>query len=86
MHRLVHADNATGPKLAMVPTSTGQALFAEYIDYGVHVYELNSNIGHGAGPMKTLGFLSTGQSLTYAGVKFDVSTADSSGVYISVTR
>ena len=86
MHRLVHADNATGPKLAMAPTSTGQALFAEYIDYGVHVYELNSNIGHGAGPMKTLGFLSTGQSLTYAGVKFDVSTADSSGAYISVTR
>ena len=70
----------------MVPTSPGQALFAEYINNGVHVYELNSNISHGAGPMKTLGLLGSGQSVTHAGVKFEVSTADSTGVYITVTR
>ncbi len=86
VHRLVHANNSAGQKLVMVPTSIGQALFAEYIDYGVHLYELNSNISHGAGPMKTLGLLGAGQSVTHAGVKFEVSATDSSGVYITVTR
>ncbi len=86
VHRLVHANNAAGSKLAMVPTSTGQALFAEYINNGVHVYELNSNISHGAGPMKTLGLLGSGQSVTHAGVTFQVSATDSSSVYITVTR
>ncbi|MFM8017090.1 MAG: hypothetical protein ACKPCO_13660, partial [Actinomycetota bacterium] len=29
-HRLVHANNSTGTKLAMLPTTPGRALFAEY--------------------------------------------------------
>lgn len=85
-HHLVHANNAAGEKLAMVPTAPGRALFAEYIDNGVHVYELNSTIGHGAGPMKTLGLLQAGQWITHAGVEIAVSAVDSTGVYVTVKQ
>ena len=85
-HRLVHTNNANGEKLAMVPLGSGQALFAEYINNGVHVYALNSNIGHGAGPIKTLGLLQAGQSITHAGMQVTVSAADSSSVYVKIGR
>jgi len=85
-HRLVHANNANGEKLAMVPLGSGRALLAEYINYGVHVYALDSNIGHGAGPIKTLGLLQAGQSITHAGMQVTVSAADSSSVYVRVGR
>ena len=85
-HRLVHANNANGEKLAMVPLGSGRALFAEYINNGVHVYALDSNIGHGAGPIKTLGLLQAGQSVTHAGMQVTVSAADSSSVYVKIGR
>jgi hypothetical protein len=47
---------------------------------------LDSNISHGAGPMKTLGFLNVGQSVTHNNVKFELTAADSTGVYLTVTR
>jgi hypothetical protein len=85
-HRLVHANNANGEKLAMVPLGSGRALFAEYINNGVHVYALDSNIGHGAGPIKTLALLQAGQSITHAGMQVTVSAADSSSVYVKIGR
>jgi hypothetical protein len=85
-HHVVHANAADGPKLVMVPTSSGKAVFAEFIDDAVHVYDLDSTIGHGAGPMKTIGRLRTGQSVTHMNVKIEVTAADATGVYITVTR
>ena len=85
-HHLVHANNSTGAKLVVVATAPGRALFAEYIDDGVHVYELNSNISHGAGPMKTLGLLQAGQWITHAGLEIAVSAVDATGVYVTVGR
>jgi hypothetical protein len=85
-HHVVHANAAEGPKLVMVPTSSGKAVFAEFIDDAVHVYDLDSTIGHGAGPMKTIGRLRTGQSFTHMNVKIEVAAADATGVYITVTR
>ncbi len=86
VHHLVQANDANGEKMVMVPTAPGKAVFAEYITDGVHVYDLDSNISHGAGPMKTLGFLKVGQSVTHNNVKVELTAADSTGVYISVTR
>ena len=86
VHHLVQANDANGEKMVMVPTAPGKAVFAEYIADGVHVYDLDSNINHGAGPMKTLGFLKVGQSVTHNNVKVDLTAADSSGVYLTVTR
>jgi len=85
-HRLVHANNPTGTKLAMVPTAPGRALFAEYIDDLVHVYELNSTIGHGAGPMQTIGLLKAGQRVIHNGVEISVSAVDATGVYVTVRQ
>jgi len=85
-HHVVHANAADGPKLVMVPTSSGKAVFAEFIDDAVHVYDLDSTINHGAGPMKTIGTLRTGQSFTHMNVKIEVTAADATGVYITVTR
>jgi hypothetical protein len=85
-HRLTNLNRAAGEKLAMVPLGSGKALFAEYIDDGVHVYSLDSNVGHGAGPMKTLGLLAVGQSITYAGVQVTVNAVDATSVYVSVKQ
>ena len=85
-HHIVHANNATGAKLAVVPTAPGRALFAEYIDDLVHVYELNSNIGHGAGPMQTIRLLQAGQRVIHNGVEIVVSAVDATGVYVTVIR
>lgn len=85
-HRLVHANNAAGAKLTVVPTTPGRALFAEYIDDGVHVYELNSNISHGAGPMQTVRLLQAGQRVIHNGVEIVVSAVDATGVYLTVIR
>jgi len=63
-----------------------RALFAEYIDDGVHVNELNSTIGHGAGPIKMLGLLQVGQRITHAGVEISVSAVDATGVFVTVGR
>jgi len=52
----------------------------------VHVYELNSTIGHGAGPMKTLGLLQAGQRITHAGVEISVSAVDATGVFVTVKQ
>ena len=87
VHHLVQANNANGEKMVMVPTAPGKAVFAEYIAYaGVHVYDLDSNISHGAGPMKTIGFLTVGQSVTHNNVKVELTAADSTGVYLTVMR
>ena len=86
VHHLVQANDANGEKMVMVPTAPGKAVFAEYIADGVHVYDLDSNISHGAGPMKTLGFLKVGQSVTHNNVKVELTAADSTGVYLTVTR
>jgi len=52
----------------------------------VHVYALDSNIGHGAGPIKTLGLLQAGQSITHTRMHVTVSAADSSSVYVKTGR
>jgi hypothetical protein len=87
VHHLVHANDANGEKMVMVPTAPGKAVFAEYITYaGVHVYDLDSTIGHGAGPMKSIGFLQVGQSVTHNNVKIELTATDATGVYLTVTR
>ncbi len=87
VHHVVQANDANGEKMVMIPTSPGKAVFAEYIAYaGVHVYYLDSTIGHGAGPMKTIGFLKVGQSLTHNNAKVELTAADATGVYLTVTR
>jgi len=70
----------------LLAAARGRALFAEYIDDGMHVYELNSTIGHGAGPMKTLGLLQAGQRIAHAGVEISVSAVDTTGVFVTVSR
>jgi len=52
----------------------------------VYVYELNSNIGHGAGKMKTLGLLQVGQWISHAGVEIAISAIDVIGVYVTVKQ
>ncbi|MGA1182670.1 MAG: hypothetical protein ACO3Z1_04690 [Ilumatobacteraceae bacterium] len=87
VHHVVQANDADGEKMVMIPTAPGKAVFAEYIAYaGVHVYDVDSTIGHGAGPMKTVGFLKVGQSLTHNNVKVELTAADATGVYLTVTR
>jgi hypothetical protein len=87
VHHVVQANDANGEKMVMIPTAPGKAVFAEYIAYaGVHVYDVDSNISHGAGPMKTVGFLKVGQSLTHNNVKVELTAADATGVYLTVTR
>ena len=85
-HHVVQANDANGEKMVMVPTAPGKAIFAEYIADGVHVYNLDSSISHGAGPMKTVGFLTVGQSVTHNNVKVELTAADTTGVYLTVTR
>ena len=86
IHHVVQANAAEGEKMVMIPTVPGKAVFAEYIADGVHVYDLDSTIGHGAGPMKTVGFLKVGQSVTHNNVKVELTAADATGVYLAVTR
>jgi hypothetical protein len=43
-------------------------------------------IGHGAGPIKTLGLLQAGQWITHAGMQVTVSAVDATGVYVTVGR
>lgn len=85
VHRVVHANSDTGKKLVVIPTEPGRAVFAEFGDGGIHVYELNSNIEHGAGPMRTLGFLQIGRSISHANVSITAAAVDAAGVYLAVS-
>jgi hypothetical protein len=83
---LDHINSVAGEKLAVIPTGYGRALFLEHIDEALHVYELDSNIGHGAGPMKTIDTITLGGSLTYGGFEYTVLAADNSGIFVKVRR
>ncbi len=86
VHRLTHINSSTGKKLSVIRLGYGRAIFIEYNNDAIHVYELNSWIGHGAGPIKTLGTLQNGQTLVYGNFEFTVLTLDQNGAYVKVKQ
>ena len=86
VHRLTHINRVQGQRLIVLPTTRGKAVFAEYIDNAVHVYELDSYIPHGAGPLKTLGTITTGSATTFGGFTFRMLAADTESVYLEIQR
>jgi hypothetical protein len=83
---VTHINRADGQRLIVLPTTTGRALFAEYIDNAVHIYELNSYIPHGAGPLKTLGTITPGRTATFGDMTFKILGADTASVYLEIQR
>jgi hypothetical protein len=86
VHRVTHINRVMGQRLIVLPTTPGKALFAEYIDNVVHIYEVDSYIPHGAGPLKTLGTITAGRSASFGGFTFTLLAADTESVYIEIQR
>ena len=86
LHRVTHINRRDGQRLVVLPTTTGKALFAEYIDDAVHIYELDSFIPHGAGPLKTLGTIVPGRTATFGGVTFNIRGVDTQSIYLEIQR
>lgn len=83
---LSYLNSPNGKKLAVIPLSFGRAIFLEHIDFAIHVYELNSFIGHGAGPLKTLGTAGVGKSVSSGSFDFAVVSADSNGLFVRIKK
>jgi hypothetical protein len=86
VHRIAHVNRAQGQKLVVLPLATGKALFAEYVDNALHVYELDSYIHHGAGPIKTLGTAAPGEVFAHGNFRFRILAADFESIYVEVQR
>ncbi|MEK0415276.1 MAG: hypothetical protein RL352_673 [Actinomycetota bacterium] len=86
LHRVTHINRTDGQRLVVLPITTGKALFAEYIDNAVHIYELDSFIPHGAGPLKTLGTITPGRTATFGGVTFNIRGVDTQSIYLEIQR
>lgn len=86
IHRLTHFNSNSGKKLSVIPLGFGRAIFIEYNNNAIHIYELNSYIGHGAGPIKTIDTLQNGQTLKYGNFEFTVVALDQTGAYIKVKQ
>jgi len=84
IHRLTHLNLNSGKKLTVIPLEFGRAMFIEYNVNAIHVYELDSYIEHGAGPMRTIGTLQNGQTLTHRNIELRVLALDQTGAYIRV--
>jgi len=83
---LRHVNTATGEKLLAIPQGAGRAIYAELIDRMVHVYELDSRISHGAGPITTIGQLTLGETVRRANVSITFRAVDTSGVYLEIQQ
>lgn len=84
---LNHINLDSGDKIAVIPLSYGRGLILEYINKLVHIYELNSWIGHGAGPMKTIATIDkVGNSVTYDNYTITISAADQTGVFAKISK
>lgn len=84
IHRLTNLNSNSGKKLTVIPLEFGRAMFIEYNVSTIHIYELDSYIEHGAGPMKTIGTLQNGQTLTHRKLRFTVLDVDQTGAYIRI--
>jgi hypothetical protein len=85
-HRISQMNRAQGQRLVVLPLAPGKALFAEYIDNALHVYELNSYIQHGAGPIKTLGTAVPGDVFAHENFRFRIVAADFESIYVEIQR
>ena len=84
---LNHINLSSGDKIAVIPLSRGRGLILEYIDKYVHIYELNSWIGHGAGPMKTIATIDkVGSDITYSNYTITLTAADRTGAFVKISK
>ena len=86
VHRITHINRAQGQRLVVLPLAPGKALFAEYVDNALHIYELNSFINHGAGPLKTLGTVGVGEVFAHENFRFKIVAADFESIYVEIQR
>ena len=91
--RLEYLSSSQGKRLAVIPQSRGIGIFVEYREAmnnegkGVYVYRLNSNVGHGSGPLEGIdNLLSDGENVTYYGYRFTIIGADEEAVFIRIDR
>lgn len=91
-HFIANINSAVGNKLVLINLSEGRTLALEGRstfegNQGLLVYEIDSSINHGDGPIKAQKKLvEVSQSLTLLGHKFEVIEANKKGLLVRVTK